>query len=162
MHVWLLTCYWSSWAVPASLGEASILLILARHGRNTWPLFVLPIIMTSDHCLNSYDLRPRWIEGCPGPANVCDRRSSHSSRNLLSLLYPSTSDSYRTHFRRPRCPPNRRNPGSIFPKAGRTALSRRYSMPSHWPTTPSFTRVPWPPLRRDLRYAGVLNADLFA
>jgi glutamyl-tRNA reductase len=33
------------------------------------------------------------VERCPGPANVCARRSSHNPRNLLSLLYPPTSDS---------------------------------------------------------------------
>jgi hypothetical protein len=61
------------------------------------------------------------VRGGPGPANVCARRSSHSSLNLLLLLYPSTSDSYRTHFRGSRCSPNRRNPGSRFPRAGRVA-----------------------------------------
>ena len=61
---------------------------------------------------------------CPGPANVCARRSSHSSRNLLSLLYPSTSNSYRTRFRRSRCSPTRRNPGSSFPSPGRATFSR--------------------------------------
>jgi hypothetical protein len=33
---------------------------------------------------------PVWDKNqnpCPGPANVCARQSSHSSRNLLSLLY---------------------------------------------------------------------------
>ena len=40
-----------------------------------------------------------------GPANVYARQSSHSPRYLLELLYPTTSDSYRTHFRRSRCLP---------------------------------------------------------
>ena len=41
----------------------------------------------------------RTRTACPGPANVCARRSSPIPRNLLSLLYPSKPDSYRTRFR---------------------------------------------------------------
>jgi len=56
----------------------------------------------------------------------------------------TTTELSRTRFRRPRCSPIRSYRGSIFPRAGRTALSRQYSMPSHSPTTPSYTRMPGP------------------
>ena len=40
----------------------------------------------------------RSEHGCPSPANVCARRSSHRSRNLQSLLYPSTGNSQELVF----------------------------------------------------------------
>jgi len=80
---------------------------------------------------------------------------SWSTESFGSASGPQHSDSMahivsfnrklsRTRFRKSRCSPGHH--GSIFPRAGRTALIRQYSMPSHWPTTPSYTRVPGPPI----------------
>ena len=54
--------------------------------------------------------------GCPSPANVCARRSSHRPLNLQPLLYPSTENSQELVFGGHNARQTEGTPDPVFPR----------------------------------------------